>query len=360
MPSAYDMHDCGDTVTFYAIGDWGEVSDTLHRVAATMGMRAKNQTMPSFILSLGDNFYPDGVTSVEDSKWKEYWEDVFLRDYPELRVPWKAVLGNNDYRDNPQAQVDFTHSKLNPYDAWHMPDRNYRFSVHSGSSTRAAKAEPTPHSESESDIDDTLIDLFALDTCGVDEGVNCICPHTKEELHTNIASLSAQLTTASPNAWKIVFGHHPLYTAGRAHEASRLREQVVINTETVGIITKHPGYNLERTLHEGFVDLYMAGHDHVFQHHRTTRGDVECMDTVVCGASGALYVGLFHDQLESNSQRGQPRWVEPTQQEFGFVEVTVTPSKLELNFIGCSDDLLKCDEGTIIKTITRERPNPAT
>lgn len=71
---------------------------------------------------LGDNFYPSGVTSVDDPKWQTNWKDLFL-DCPELRVPWQAVLGNHDYVGSDWAQIDFTTSDLNTDGLWQMPDR---------------------------------------------------------------------------------------------------------------------------------------------------------------------------------------------------------------------------------------------
>ena len=56
----------------------GEASPRLHIVAKTMAMRAR-RAKPKFILALGDNFYPEGVASVEDCMWKDNWENVFLR-----------------------------------------------------------------------------------------------------------------------------------------------------------------------------------------------------------------------------------------------------------------------------------------
>lgn len=57
-----------------------------------------------FIVALGDNFYPAGITGVLDPLWKTCWEDMFLT-HGTLRVPWHAVLGNHDYMGSPEAEV---------------------------------------------------------------------------------------------------------------------------------------------------------------------------------------------------------------------------------------------------------------
>lgn len=140
------------------------------------------------------------------------------------------MLGNHDYMDNPEAQVEFTSSKLNPYGVWQMPAKNYRFSVHAGPKTSgsittattfratrdgAPTDQPSPAvsvSNESTDGDyvsttgDTLIDLFALDTCGVQWVVNRLRPTSMQELRDNIANLSNELAASSSNAWKIVFG----------------------------------------------------------------------------------------------------------------------------------------------------------
>ena len=50
------------SIVFYTIGDWGKMSNNLLNVAKSMDtISKKEEYRPNFILSLGDNFYPDGV-----------------------------------------------------------------------------------------------------------------------------------------------------------------------------------------------------------------------------------------------------------------------------------------------------------
>ena len=83
-------------LTFFALGDFGHNCKQTHRVAAAMDAYARAVAKPSFVLGLGDNFYPTGVTSVRDPHFKHTWADVFLV-HEALRVPWHMVLGNHDY-----------------------------------------------------------------------------------------------------------------------------------------------------------------------------------------------------------------------------------------------------------------------
>lgn len=62
-------------------------------VAAAMGAYAA-ETRPQFLITVGDNFYDDGVSSTTDSLWSSLWSNVYLDPYPYLKVPWYPVLGN--------------------------------------------------------------------------------------------------------------------------------------------------------------------------------------------------------------------------------------------------------------------------
>jgi hypothetical protein len=110
-------------------GAGGGKQQQLHQVALakTMAFYATNNTpAPSFLLSLGDNFYTNGVSSSEDVLWNYLWKDIYLQ-YSSLCIPWYAVLGNHDYGGGNSysiAQVDRTHKHLDD-DLWQMPAKNY-------------------------------------------------------------------------------------------------------------------------------------------------------------------------------------------------------------------------------------------
>lgn len=90
-------------------------------------------------------------------------------------------------------------------------------------------------------------------------------PNLREELRIQVSKLRNKLQKSQAR-WKIVYGHHPLFTKGRGHneEALRLKNE----------------YGLEDIFEEGGVDAYFAGHEHVFQHHQS-RG----VHHFACGAS---------------------------------------------------------------------------
>lgn len=227
----------GKTLTFFAVSDFGVPNENTRKLAKTMSEFAQRVNQPSFILGLGDNFYPSGVHSVNDAQFEAVWRDVFLK-YEQLRVPWRMVLGNHDYIANPQAQVDYTHNeKLNVGGFWQMPDRCYNFRCSINASDAAASAaavasgdnnEPTdgdaeekqPHAAVDADSSTNnsatavTVEFFMLDTCGVQSEVISIVPEAEANLRASIEKLDMQLAQSTAQ-WKIVAGHHCMYTQGQ-------------------------------------------------------------------------------------------------------------------------------------------------
>ena len=256
-------------VRFLAIGDFGYDIPSLPEgmnpsdtdlpgpmLAHAMSTYAAATGKPDFILGLGDNFYPGGVNSVEDSRFNTTWRNVYL-PHESLQCTWHMVLGNHDYHENPDAQIQYTDSLLNVGSFWHMPARNYQFTA-------------------------GQVEFFALDTCCVQGNVRRLVPGIESKLFKHIEDLDRALA-ASRARFKIVFGHHPMYTKGRYHgilgrclrgpsytyRPSRFDESITA-----------PGYNLEAVLSRHGVCAYITGHEHKFQHHFAAN-----IHNLVCGAS---------------------------------------------------------------------------
>ena len=119
-------------------GDAGTGEAGQKATAAAMTSYASGNTI-DLIISLGDNFYPEGVESVDDSQWIGKFESIYNPSV--LNMPFYSVLGNHDYYGDIQAQQDY----VSPYsDRWQMPSRYYR--------------------EGRILDDGTMVDLFFLDT----------------------------------------------------------------------------------------------------------------------------------------------------------------------------------------------------
>lgn len=108
-----------NSLNFIAMGDWGRVgADHQKQVAAQMGKTA-SEIKAQFFIATGDNFYPSGVISEWDPLWKYSFEDIYTAF--SLQWDWYPVLGNHDYKSNPDAQVAY--SKISR--RWKMPARYY-------------------------------------------------------------------------------------------------------------------------------------------------------------------------------------------------------------------------------------------
>ena len=216
-----------NSINFLVVGDWGRNGEFHQKdVAHQMGLEAtKNHS--SFILSMGDNFYPDGVISTTDPQWNKSFEDIYT-NYS-LNIPWFTAFGNHDYRGSIQAQLDY--SKISR--RWRTTERYYSF-------------EKTIPNSSEKAL------FVFIDSNPFDETLS-------RKSHSDLASQDkeAQLewlekTLATSTAsWKIVIGHHPLYTTG-----VRRDKMLDVRKVFLPIFEKHK------------VNAYLAGHEHDLQHQK--------------------------------------------------------------------------------------------
>jgi tartrate-resistant acid phosphatase type 5 len=223
---------------FVAIGDWGRKGEPVQRAVASSMGEAAREVQSRFVISSGDNFYPGGVTSIADPHWRQSFEDVYVD--PSLQTTWYASLGNHDYRGVPQAQVDYSrHSRR-----WRMPAPYYR----------------VPGSI----LGVPSLDLFVMDTSpfvddlSIDERVQQLCRGHwwEQETQPQIAWLKAALAR-SRAPWKIVVGHHPIYSGAHG-------DSPVLIARVAPIL-------------EAFaVQAYINGHDHDLQHVRRGRVDYIC------------------------------------------------------------------------------------
>jgi acid phosphatase len=151
-------------------------------------------------LMLGDNFYPNGVTSVNDKKF----QTLFEVPYAPLNIPFYVALGNHDYQigGNAQAQVNYTQKSQ----IWNMPAKYYQFKI----------------KETE---------FFVMDT-------NKILNDKNQQ--TWLAASLARSTAK----WKVVTGHHPIYSGGKHGTDPKMVDTIL------------------PMLCQANVDFYLSGHDH--------------------------------------------------------------------------------------------------
>ena len=231
-------------LNFLAVGDWGR--DGQHHqadVAARMGETAAAMKA-RFIISVGDNFYDDGVTGVDDPRWKTSFEDVYSA--PSLQVPWWVALGNHDYRGDAQAQLDYARTSAR----WRMPARYY------------SVKEATP--------DGASVEIFFLDTSPFISGYYVDGARKVKVAGQDTAAQLAWFEDAlsrSKADWKLVVGHHPVWPIHPGAEGGAPRD---MRARIDPILRRHG------------VPLYMNGHDHDLQHAKV--GETH----YVCTGAGSL------------------------------------------------------------------------
>jgi len=238
---------------FMAFGDWGRNGeDNQREVAAEMGIVAK-KFKPEFIISTGDNIYPNGVRSTRDHNWIASFENIYTSQ--SLQSDWYVVLGNHDYRGDPQAEIDYSEVDRR----WNMPARYYSKTFFIGE-----------------DSTNGVLMIFIDTTPFLSESYLGDKNHVKgQDTAAQRIWLEKTLAEAPSNIkWKMVFGHHPVYTGGGRMKAK----------ETVEM------KNLFKPIFEKYhVNAYICGHDHNLQyikqpgftHYFVTGAGAELSQTVV-------------------------------------------------------------------------------
>lgn len=246
VPSVAPRAASGGEVRFLAVGDWGGQTGAPYttpgevEVAAQMGKTAAAEGS-SFVLALGDNFYSEGVQSVDDPRFNETFERVFTAD--SLQVPWYVIVGNHDWRPGPKGPAaEIAYSKRNP--RWHFPARYYSF-VQGGSS---AGGGPT--------VEFVMIDTVTL---AVDD------PDQLRWINSTLAASTAD--------WVVVGGHYPVYSAAEHGPTPPLIDYLL------------------PLLDEHGVAVYTCGHDHDMAHYRVEGSAVEFLHT---GAGHNLEFSMAH------------------------------------------------------------------
>lgn len=261
-----------DGLNFLAVGDWG--SPGVAPVARAMGEWAAEMA-PRAVISTGDNFYPSGVKGVDDPQWQTSYEQVFVA--PALQCPWHAVLGNHDHQGSVEAQIAYTAKSSR----WRMPARRFSWS------------QLLP--------DGGLADFFFIDTTPVYDGTHG-WRTTFVPLETFVVEQFRWLRrelAASKADWKIVVGHHPVFSGG-AHGPSW------------GLIRY-----LKPMLEGHGVRVYLNGHDHDFQHIA-----VDGVNYITCG--GGATPRAVHKASGSLFARS----------DLGFMAATLTKAAFSFSFSG--------------------------
>eukprot|EP00744_Colponema_vietnamica_P006213 GILI01009029.1.p1 GENE.GILI01009029.1~~GILI01009029.1.p1 ORF type:complete len:374 (+),score=132.54 GILI01009029.1:92-1213(+) len=214
---------------FLVLGDWGRGTEQAKATAAQMGTFCdKAQPACAFVVSTGDNFYMEGVESVSDPLWHQYFEDIYTA--PSLQVNWLPVLGNHDHQLRRfKSQLDY--SLQSP--RWKFPDRNYFRDVEvEGGSARIIFLDTTPMLE-EYQHDEPSYDAAEMRSLNSSQ---------------TWSQIEQMLREGADKKFLLVVGHHPLYSASTHGDNPDLQSMLL------PLFTKYQ------------VSAYFSGHDHNLQY----------------------------------------------------------------------------------------------
>ena len=240
-------------VRVLAFGDFGNGSPRQEHLAESM--RRLHADKPfDLAVTLGDNFYPAGMNGPTDPRWQR----DFARLYEPMRIPFYPSLGNHDWilADSPAAEL--LHSAKSDY--WRMPALRYSF-----------VAGP--------------VQFFAIDT-------NLVTRAELDWLDRELARSTAR--------WKIVYGHHPIYSNGAHGDDPTVRDSVL-------------------PLLRGRASVYLCGHEHDLQHLGPEAG----IHFVIVGGGGAT----------PRTARMGPR-SQFAAGKSGFVVIDASKTGLAVTFVG--------------------------
>jgi tartrate-resistant acid phosphatase type 5 len=262
-----------DAIRFLVIGDWGKNGQANQQdVADWMGIAA-DQNKAQFVLTTGDNLYCCGVASVDDPQWMFSYENVYKAH--SLNMPWFACLGNHDYQGSIQAQMDYGKKSQR----WKLPAPYYTFAK---KNLRIIVMDTNPFVQKYYTSETQYPELAKQDTTRQIQWLDSVLANAKED-------------------WKIVVGHHPIYTTG-PH-----KNQQELHTQIKPLLEK---YNAQ---------IYFAGHDHTLQYNKVKDSKVHYL---ISGGGSETYPVTT-----------DPKMTVFAKETTGFMLVSLKDDKLKVWFI---------------------------
>lgn len=219
-----------ESLNFVVMGDFGRNGQYFQKEVAEQMGKASMTIESDFTISVGDNFYPNGVQSTTDYQWISSFENIYTNH--SLYENWYVALGNHDYKGNIQAQIDYSNISRR----WKMPAKYYSetFELKNGEKVLMVVMDTNP-----------FIDSYHKKGTFMYE--NIIAQDTIAQKKWLIETLN---TSDKSIKWKIVVGHHPLYSGGKRKD----------NPDTKGFEKKFAGI-----FDQYKVDAYLCGHEHDLQ-----------------------------------------------------------------------------------------------
>lgn len=217
------------------MGDWGGLPTPPYSTAIERGTAKEMAKLTKmygiqFNLALGDNFYFDGVKSVDDARFKNTFDKVF-DDNVLQNTPFYLLAGNHDHNGNVSAQIAY--SKKEP--RWIFPDYYYKLNF------------KVPMSQSAVDV--IMIDTVLL--CGNSDhdflGKQPKGPANQKVADDQLTWIKKQIEM-SKAPYLLVAGHYPVYSIAEHGPTDCLIDKLL------------------PTLQQYNITAYLSGHDHNLQH----------------------------------------------------------------------------------------------
>ena len=263
-----------EALHFFVLSDWGFNGDFGQKNVAKQMQEISKLVGLNFILTCGDNFQYNGVTSATDELWKTNYEDIYNESA--LQVPWYPALGNHDYYGNPDAEIEY--SAIHPN--WNFPSRYYSFSRILNARDKAL--------------------FIVLDTQGLINDYHNLTDSTQTDSIAQIKWIKNALSSTKAK-WIFITGHHPVYSASNIHGDTYEMKKLI-----------------KPILDHYRVDFYICGHDHHFEH---AKDSVLPTNYIVTGT------GAYPRSVSSNSRSIF------TLSELGFSYFSIYQNSLTLSFV---------------------------
>ena len=246
----------------YILGDMGEYSKEFTGLIEKL---KTNLNENDTLILLGDNFYPQGVKSIDDTLWNQFKKTFNINN------TIYSILGNHDYQLNPYAQIQFKYKNYSMQD-WYYTKIIDNIQCWFLDTQQLVTLGNLNFGSDWGHVSKTLIEKVHNNTL---ENVR------KKQLNW----LKKSLEQSKYNN-KIVFGHYPLITYGHHHD-----EMPQLKKLLLPIFKK---YN---------VLAYVSGHDHNSQHipiKYIKNGKKYTMHQIICGNSSKLDDRMNDNNIKKN------------------------------------------------------------
>ena len=312
--------------TQYRNGGWVTASG-MSAVADSIEAFCRSQARCDFAAMLGDNIYPDGATrGVDGHDDATRFERVLREPYgrltalgPQFRI--YAALGNHDWNTSREAALDQV-GYLSRTPPFYMDGIAYRVTPTGGRGEVEVFVVDTSVMLAGVTVreDGLAADGRELEQTPVEEPDPWLMPASDEE--RGMADWLARSLAESRARWKIVLGHHPLWSSGGTkYEQARALRRLILPA-----LCRH-------------ADAYLAGHEHTLEVHFDDCSEalparvVPELPTIVSGAAGKQR-GLnsaFMRQQQVRYPQLRTEWARGF--VWGFAHLTLVGDDATLRFI---------------------------